>query len=139
MSLSHLQPAPPALALTHKNTEHSFSGCPGDTNYRVWEGSWDDAGERRSGTPCDEQGLSYTHTPLPGVCVFMSNLHRFHRDTCACLPRYDNYYEEIALHMCAHGIACVHIQMFAPCVCGHLLRVIVFECLRAIKTAFMST
>lgn len=55
-----------------KNTEHSFSGCLGDTNYRVQEGSWDDAGERRSGTPCDEQGLSlysHTHTTPWSVCV----------------------------------------------------------------------
>lgn len=28
-----------------------------------------DVGQRRSGTPSDEQGLSYTHTPLPGACV----------------------------------------------------------------------
>lgn len=81
------------LCIYDENTEHSFSGCPGDTNYRVREGLWDDAGERRLGTPCDEQGLSNTHTPLPGVsvCVFMSNLHRFHKGMCARLPFYDNY------------------------------------------------
>lgn len=79
----HLLPSHLRSYHDDKNTEHSFSGCPGDTNYRVWEGSRDtefrnnhnDAGERRSGTPSDEQGLSYTHTPLPGlacvcVCVY---------------------------------------------------------------------
>lgn len=38
-----------------------------------------DAGERRSGTPSDEQGLSYTHTALPGVCVCL-------RATCTDSP-----------------------------------------------------
>lgn len=33
----------------------------------------------------------------------MSNLHRFPKDTCACLPCYDNYPEEITLWMHVHG------------------------------------
>lgn len=66
-------------------------GCGRAHGTAEYRNDHNDAGERRSGTPSDEQGLSYT---LPAVCVFMRNLHRFPRDTCACLPCYDNYYEE---------------------------------------------
>lgn len=80
-----------------------------------------DAGERRSGTPGDEQGLSCTHTPLPGACVCLrATCTDSPRDACACLPCYDNYCEEITLPACVHGMrVCVHMDV---CVYGHLLK-----------------
>lgn len=104
----HLQQTPSGqrLCIYHdsKNAEHSFSGCPGDANHRVWEvlvgrrnskTAFNDAGERHSGTPNDEQGLSYSHTPLPEACVFTGYYTDSPGDTCACLPYYNNYCGEI--------------------------------------------
>lgn len=71
--------------------------------------------ERRSGTPNDEQGLSYTHTPLPEACVFTGYYTDSPGDTCACLPYYDNYCGEITDLLCVHD-----------------MHICTYECLRAV-------
>lgn len=73
-----------------------------------------DAVEGRSGTPNDEQGLTYAHTPVPGacvcVCVFTGSSRRFPGDTCARLPHYDNYCGEITNLFCA-CVTCICAQV----------------------------
>lgn len=85
------------------------------------------------GRPVTNKGLvipthTYTHTTPWSVCVFMSNSRRFPRDTCACLPCYDNC-RQITLQCVRMASVCVrtHTNVWS------LVRLFIFERLRAIS------
>lgn len=90
-----------------------------------------DVGQRRSGTPSDEQGLSYTHTPLPGACVCL-------RGTCTDSP-------ETRVHACPAMIITLrrsHSQCVCVCVWHKWVYVQMFVCMdksESLRASFVPT